>query len=580
MSAIVRVQEFLVGKSFAIPPYQRDYAWTTEQVDDLFEDIQEAMDTGSGHYLGTVVLAQTGPQSFEIVDGQQRLTTLTLIITALVKELSPADTDRIASQAILLQQGTAPKLDLGCNSQFAIALLAGTTPTPCTAGQRKLRDVYAFACDRSKALNRTGGAALIKKWIETIKLLEIIHFAAPDSGRAIRMFQTVNDRGLPLTAMDKAKALLVFYSNRYLAGELDAAVNTCFGRCFRSYDEIRESASKPGFEISNITREAFSEDDILRYHYLAYSHEDAINATDYEGSLKLVFEGFLKGTLKTLARDPARLRSFINDYIIDLGSFAESFRTLVKQSETDSRMHRDLVILGMSARLYPLAIRMQQRALLTTPIPGLSVDILQCLETCDVRVYKTRGTDPAKDVGDISHASRSAPIETIAKQIKGFVSRFMPDAMFRASLSTQDMYHNGALTLLLLAKDEQTAGSSYPLNTVAEMVRKQMTREHIFSQTPNCTIATGGFTDETDYEEHLHTFGNLTLLTKSENSKCNNKAVHTKLTDTELYAASIYAEPRALAADYSARGGVFGKTDIEQRSQEMAEFATLKWHIW
>ena len=50
-------------------------------------------------------------------------------------------------------------------------------------------------------------------------------------------------------------------------------------------------------KIENISRATFSEDDLLRYHYLAYSYESALAIEDYEGSLKTVFDAFIKGTL-------------------------------------------------------------------------------------------------------------------------------------------------------------------------------------------------------------------------------------------------------------------------------------------
>ena len=144
-------------------------------------------------------------------DGQQRLSTLALIVQALLKQLDPADSDYIANEAILLRNGPTLKIDFGNNASFVQQLFGGNVPTPTTAGQRKLQEAYGFAQDRAKAIADEGGIAQIKKWIEAIKSLEIIQFVAVDTGRAIRMFQTINDRGLPLTAMDKAKALLVYY---------------------------------------------------------------------------------------------------------------------------------------------------------------------------------------------------------------------------------------------------------------------------------------------------------------------------------------------------------------------------------
>ncbi len=56
MSNTLPMQAFLAGKSFIIPTYQRDYAWTIDEVRDLFDDVQEVLDTNTSHYLGTIVL--------------------------------------------------------------------------------------------------------------------------------------------------------------------------------------------------------------------------------------------------------------------------------------------------------------------------------------------------------------------------------------------------------------------------------------------------------------------------------------------------------------------------------------------
>ena len=71
---------------FAIPLYQRPYAWTTEQVDELLDDLIDAMDRDSEdpYFLGSVVLIKNdGVAKSEVVDGQQRLTTLTMLFCVL-----------------------------------------------------------------------------------------------------------------------------------------------------------------------------------------------------------------------------------------------------------------------------------------------------------------------------------------------------------------------------------------------------------------------------------------------------------------------------------------------------------------
>ena len=85
---------------FEIPEYQRPYAWTTEQTGELLDDLLHAMEhvesvrEASPHFLGSIVTIKNGPQSHaQIVDGQQRLTTLTILLCVL-RELASEESDR------------------------------------------------------------------------------------------------------------------------------------------------------------------------------------------------------------------------------------------------------------------------------------------------------------------------------------------------------------------------------------------------------------------------------------------------------------------------------------------------------
>lgn len=86
--AMQTIEQFFTGKTLVIPAYHRDYAWATGNIDDLFEALEEAMELDSGHYLGTFVLSQTGNTApvnvVHVVDGQQSLTTVTMLLDALV----------------------------------------------------------------------------------------------------------------------------------------------------------------------------------------------------------------------------------------------------------------------------------------------------------------------------------------------------------------------------------------------------------------------------------------------------------------------------------------------------------------
>jgi hypothetical protein len=91
----------------------------------------------------------------------------------------------------------------------------------------------------------------------------------------------------------------------------------------------------------------------------------------------------------------------------------------------------------------------------------------------------------------------------------------MQDGLFQTYLS-QDMCHNGALPLLLLKYDEHLNKSVYPFHILVQLVTNKITREHIIAQTPNWSATSHGFMDDDDYQNHMHMFGNLTLLSASD----------------------------------------------------------------
>ncbi|WP_163000804.1 DUF262 domain-containing protein [Pseudomonas viridiflava] len=97
----LKIAGLLEGRLFRIPEYQRAYSWTSRQRKDLFGDIEEAFRSGREHFMATLVaLAKEketrllGVDEFktvELVDGQQRVTTLIILMKAIEKALDKDD---------------------------------------------------------------------------------------------------------------------------------------------------------------------------------------------------------------------------------------------------------------------------------------------------------------------------------------------------------------------------------------------------------------------------------------------------------------------------------------------------------
>ncbi|MCC6691542.1 MAG: DUF262 domain-containing protein [Bacteroidia bacterium] len=75
------------GKVYKVPSYQRDYSWNRDHWEDLWTDILTILNGDSIHYMGSIVLQNKGDKKYTVIDGQQRISTLTLIVLATIKTI-------------------------------------------------------------------------------------------------------------------------------------------------------------------------------------------------------------------------------------------------------------------------------------------------------------------------------------------------------------------------------------------------------------------------------------------------------------------------------------------------------------
>ena len=590
---MTQLQHLLVGSTFRIPPYQRDYSWEISHVDDLLNDIEEAVEGKTSHYLGTFVLSRAADHDpFEVVDGQQRLTTLFLIVGALLQQLPTSE--QTGSAAILFRDSSTGriKMHFGVNDEFATRLLTNeldldldlerpqnndspVADHPLTAGQRRLHRAYQQACVRAQSLYEDGSdTRMVRQWIETIKKMDILHFQASDTGRAIRMFQTVNDRGLSLSTMDKVKALLIYYSNRYLDGKLDETINCWFGKSFVAFDRAKDLVRKEDYRIDNISRDDFRENDLLRYHYLAYDYAGIVGGGNFKISDRTLLDGFLKPTLLKY-KDTNQLEDFIHDYAHDLSRFFEAFHNVVEHGQSCTKLYKLFVVLGMSTRLYPLLIRLHQGGLLETPIYDGGPTLLSCLETCGMRLYEIGRSAAAAKIVKLSQKSQqSAPAE-IGDELRSITEELMPDYKLRGILT--DRVYDRGFRHLLVEYDEHRHGCPHTLDKLRKLVRRKITFEHVFPSEPGFDVRRFGFADMHEYFEHIDRLGNALPLSRKMNAGCGNKSPADKMSDPKLYKSSCYVSTQRFAMKY--KNG-FRKEHLVERTKRLADWVMDRWRLW
>ena len=230
-------------RSFLIPDYQRPYAWTEEQCQVLWEDIftfafpdnnKDAFDEENAEYfLGSIVTFKNKDNKLEVIDGQQRLTTILLFLRAFYDKFEfMIDNDTINTRKIIEKciwktdaREVADKDVLKIESEVAmddakeefISILK--TGEVLDSQKSNYAVNYRFFRRKIDELKEKTDGILADFAIRTVQNCILLPIEAESEDSAMRIFSTLNNRGLPLSDADIFKYhFYLFYSNR---GEKD-----------------------------------------------------------------------------------------------------------------------------------------------------------------------------------------------------------------------------------------------------------------------------------------------------------------------------------------------------------------------
>lgn len=220
----------LEKRLFAIPDYQRAYSWKTQQRKELFQDIEKvlyASDSNRHHFMATIVCLQTNQteeigtdelERVDIVDGQQRLTTLIILLKAIAifleksgGELEKVEADKLNElivkdngRLILLQTNHVSKV------MFANYLTKGKMPNEnelTTQAEFNLNQAF-LECE--KFVEGFGTSNAVLNLLKIVKnRLDFIFYVLEDEGAVYTVFEVLNSRGLAVAWLDKCKSMIM-----------------------------------------------------------------------------------------------------------------------------------------------------------------------------------------------------------------------------------------------------------------------------------------------------------------------------------------------------------------------------------
>ena len=270
------------------------------------------------------------------------------------------------------------------------------------------------------------------------------------------------------------------------------------------------------------------------------------------------------------------MSSFINRYIGSLKSFFSNLNDIISKVEIDTRYYKLFVILNLSATLYPLIVKLQEKGLLEKDLVGpkfVGKKFFDLVELIDVRVYKIRGTDPKADIVKfVSTIDRKTEAE-IQSGLLWFNTKWMSKEQFNSNLSV-NIYPNASLPFIFVDYCESIRKKEYSLEELQKIVATIPTIEHVLSQTPDFKPESLGFKDMEEFVSYEHRLGNLSLLEKSINSTVQKKV---PLLKVELgYDKSRFEMTKKLASDITATQK-FEKQDVTDRTVVLKDFCVKRW---
>ena len=220
------IQQLLQNQSFSIDEYQREYKWEKKHVDELLSDLygkfEKSYSEGDStqrvseydeYFLGSIIVSKRDGKSY-IVDGQQRVTTLTLLLIYLYHATSERGLENlkgIVSPLIYSDNYGQKSFNLDIEERLpVIEALFGNEPFTPDGTDESVRTIYERYNDiESRALAEELVDALPHFVYWLMKNVGLIEIVADTNSQANAIFETMNDRGKPLSPVDMLKAYLL-----------------------------------------------------------------------------------------------------------------------------------------------------------------------------------------------------------------------------------------------------------------------------------------------------------------------------------------------------------------------------------
>jgi hypothetical protein len=607
LNNVLSVQQLFEGRVFRVPDYQRGYAWEVQQRTEFLEDL-EILGSGREHFTGLVVLheADTSAQRldsegksyrlYDVVDGQQRLSTIVLLLDAVRRELGSLQDEIARTLADGIRRSYVAATDVGgqplyklalnsdCDHYFrTVALSDQPGPEgPQISSERRLAEARA---EFARYLRRQGevNGTNYQEWLTQLYLkianqLRVSLYQVESAADVGVIFEVMNNRGKPLSELEKVKNYLLYAASTLsVPHELDRAVNDAWAEIFRQLMAAGLTSST-------------DEDQLLRAHWLtAYDPQPrkwggskAIKARfdlrDYQGEEERLLDDLTRYTEGLRASCVAYCDARAPERADAFASMPDTaMRTEVR------RWSAKLIRTNVIAPFLPLLIATRTR------LANDSDKYLELVRFCEMfafRVYRLLERRADAGQGDLFRVGNflyqnAYDFDQAMKELWLTLLAFSPENWFKEALERDgyDWYDWAGLKYFLYEYEESLAAKKGAVPKISwdEVRRRERadTVEHILPQTPTDPYWLERF-DDAQRKNLTHDLGNLSLT--KDNASYSNKPFPDKKGSPGLGKPCYAESPFFMEREVATVDG-WDPATLSARHERLTQWARERWSL-
>ena len=616
MKNVKAFQDLFNNNIFKIPYYQRSYSWDEEQVTDLIDDIE--LINNNDHYIGTLYIKEVGKISglakkfikYEIVDGQQRLTTLIIFLDLIAKELSLIGTDEAKklskniTKNYIKEKGsdynTIYKLELDENNDtyFKDEILNNKIVDQRIKSHKLLLNAKT-QIHHFLIINKSHNyLKFLYELTEKITQKLVFTFQEDETDSEIgKIFEVMNDRGVQLSELEKLKNYFISLTER-ISDEKD------------SLDSNKKKINHYWYEIlENLYHIEISDNKFLKMNYILHFYSD-LNLIIKNGK-RISKSQQLKDSTKQLKKyftqiektgNKEKCHNEIENYLISLKDTSARLRDIMNPYGDYAFQGIDIKYKSQIQDVYAQINRLEKKSNILVLLisiydefirePKKLLELIRLCESLLFNVYYIIGKKSnfaEKDINTLSCDIYRKDVQPKYKinyhEIISNYENIILDAYNKKDISeylndSKDYYHWDGLKYLLYEYEKEKCKNEI-------QTEPELTWEHLKNQENNKSIEhilpqNIGKSYEEDYEYWNKRFpkrnhqkncirlGNLTLTIQKENLKLSNLSFDNK---KKIYATSKWHINKELC-NYDE----WTEKNIQAREYDLIEYAKRRWN--